>query len=90
MTKNKSLVVKYFKRDVLYTTQILSPNAESAIAVGQNSKLNNGFFGTDFSYDDSKGAWGFWVNAKKRVLALDKKIKVSDEISIVVSEPPYL
>lgn len=86
--KNKILVVKYYKKDVLYTTQILAPNSETAVAVGQTSKVNNGFFGADFSFDETKGSWNLWVNARKRVISLDKKIKVSDDISIVINEPP--
>lgn len=88
--KNPILVVKYFKKDALYTTQILTPNTESAIAVGQNSKVSNGFFGVDFSFNQDKQTWDLWVNAKKRVLSTDKKIKVSDSVSIMISEPPRL
>lgn len=86
--KNKSLIVKYYKKSALYTTQIIDSDNMSAIAVGQSSKVNNGYFGADFSYDQEKETWNLWVNAKKRVMSLDKKIKINEDVSIIIEQPP--
>lgn len=85
--KNRNLILKYYKNNELYTTQILDVESQSAIAVGENSKVNSGFFGVNLSFDSNKETWGLWVNARKRVLSLNKKIKIDDKISLVIEEP---
>jgi hypothetical protein len=88
MSKSGILVVKYFKNNQLYSSQVFSP-ATSFVnkqAVGQNTSVT-GYWGLNLVFD-SKDGWVLKVNGRKRALSFDQKINLEYKFTAVIEKQP--
>ena len=89
MSKNGILIVKYYKKGDLYSSQLMSPNdylVEKQV-VGLKNKPSHCFFGLDLSFDPKSG-WQVSVNGRKRALSLGSKIALADKVTAVIEQKP--
>lgn len=85
------LIVKYYKKNELYSSQVFTPSEhlEQKQVVGGKSTPDSGFWGLNLSFDKKTG-WTVKVNNRKRALALDSKITLADKMTAVIEQQPEL
>lgn len=85
MSKSGILIVKYYKKNELYSSQVMTPTEQAVQkqVVGQINSPDSGFFGLDLSFEQ-KGGWVLSVNGRKRALSLGTKITLADKMTAVI------
>jgi hypothetical protein len=88
MIKNGILIVKYYKKGELYSSQVLNPSQclVQKQAVGQKSQTS-GYWGLNLNFEPKTG-WLMTVNGRKRVLSDGSKVTLSDKMTAQIELKP--
>ncbi len=83
------LIVKYYKKNELYSSQVLSPSTclEQKKVVGKATPIDTGYWGLNLVFDGKDG-WTVKVNGRKRAFAFDSKITLDDKVTAVIEKQP--
>ncbi len=89
MSKNGVLIVKYYKKGELYSSQVMAPSdylVEKQV-VGLKALPTTGFWGLNLNFD-AKTGWIIAVNGRKRALSLGTKITLADKVTAIIELKP--